>query len=327
MAGRRQSSSSDSTIHSEQDHERVRELLGREPEGRYEVIVRDAAGDPVVIRNAPLLVDGTPMPTRYWLVGREQVVAVSRLEAAGGVRAAEAAVDPAALAAAHERYALERDAQLPDDVPRRPSGGVAGTRQGVKCLHAHYAWYLAGGDDPVGRWVADQLTRHLDVVVTPDRVRIAHGGWSTELPISPSALAGGDLADHDPPNASDLTNALGAVSDHLDDVVRERPDVLDTAGIGFGGEEAWHLAVVERGTAELDAAVAIERDDLEDLFRTLATESRAQRLHNPALHPDRVDLIVATCCTVLAIMRRLQFTEATFRPSPIPSTVGLGSRR
>ena len=27
----------------------------------------------------------------------------------------------------------------------------------MKCLHAHYAWYLAGGDDPVGRWVAARL--------------------------------------------------------------------------------------------------------------------------------------------------------------------------
>jgi exopolyphosphatase/guanosine-5'-triphosphate,3'-diphosphate pyrophosphatase len=27
----------------------------------------------------------------------------------------------------------------------------------VKCLHAHLAWYLAGGDDPVGRWVCTQL--------------------------------------------------------------------------------------------------------------------------------------------------------------------------
>jgi hypothetical protein len=36
---------------------------------------------------------------------------------------------------------------------------VAGTRKGVKCLHAHYAWHLAGGDDPIGRWVA----RHLSV--------------------------------------------------------------------------------------------------------------------------------------------------------------------
>ena len=39
----------------------------------------------------------------------------------------------------------------------RPSGGVGGTRQGVKCLHAHLAWYLAGGDDPVGRWTAGEL--------------------------------------------------------------------------------------------------------------------------------------------------------------------------
>ena len=45
----------------------------------------------------------------------------------------------------------------PDHDGPRPFGGVAGTRTGVKCLHAHYAWHLAGGDDPVGRWVADRL--------------------------------------------------------------------------------------------------------------------------------------------------------------------------
>jgi exopolyphosphatase/guanosine-5'-triphosphate,3'-diphosphate pyrophosphatase len=27
----------------------------------------------------------------------------------------------------------------------------------VKCLHAHYAYFLAGGDDPAGRWVAEQF--------------------------------------------------------------------------------------------------------------------------------------------------------------------------
>jgi hypothetical protein len=27
----------------------------------------------------------------------------------------------------------------------------------VKCLHAHYAWFLAGGDDAIGRWVAARL--------------------------------------------------------------------------------------------------------------------------------------------------------------------------
>jgi hypothetical protein len=98
------------------------------------------------------------MPTRYWLCGAEAREAVSRLEAAGGVREAEAAVDPAALADAHRRHAAERDRALPPGhAGPRPSGGVGGTRTGVKCLHAHYAWHLAGGDDPVGRWVADRL--------------------------------------------------------------------------------------------------------------------------------------------------------------------------
>ncbi|MGH9094416.1 MAG: DUF501 domain-containing protein [Acidimicrobiales bacterium] len=121
--------------------------------------MRDAAGDPVVIENAPLLGDGTPMPTRYWLVGASLRLAVDRLESAGGVRAAEADVDPADLAAAHARYAAERDAGLPPGWSGpAPAGGVGGTRRGVKCLHAHYAWYLAGGDDPVGRWVAERLT-------------------------------------------------------------------------------------------------------------------------------------------------------------------------
>ncbi len=133
-------------------------LLGRPPQGDFEVVVRGDDGAPVVIRNAPLLGDGTPMPTRYWLVDDDLRRAVSTLEASGGVRAAERAVDPAEVAAAHARYAAERDAALPaGHAGPRPSGGVAGTRKGVKCLHAHYAWYLAGGDDPIGRWVAARL--------------------------------------------------------------------------------------------------------------------------------------------------------------------------
>jgi hypothetical protein len=136
----------------------VARLLGRDPQCAFEVVARDEADGPVVIRNDPVLDDGTPMPTRYWLVGRREVVAVSRLETTGGVRRAESEIDAGELAAAHDRYAAERDAALPTDWSgHRPSGGVGGTRRGVKCLHAHYAWYLAGGDDPVGRWVARQL--------------------------------------------------------------------------------------------------------------------------------------------------------------------------
>lgn len=137
---------------------RVADLLGRAPQGAFEVVVRDWRAEPVVIRNAPILDDGRPMPTRYWLVGAAERVAVSRLESGGGVRAAEGAVDAEALADAHRRYAAERDAALPPGwTGPRPTGGVGGTRRGVKCLHAHYAWYLAGGDDPVGRWVSARL--------------------------------------------------------------------------------------------------------------------------------------------------------------------------
>ena len=122
------------------------------------MVVRDAAGEPVVIRNSPILTDGRPMPTRYWLVDERLRRLVARLESEGGVRAAEAAVDPEELAAAHERYAAERDAAIPPGHRgHKPSAGVGGTRRGVKCLHAHYAWHLAGGDDPVGRWVQQHL--------------------------------------------------------------------------------------------------------------------------------------------------------------------------
>ena len=136
----------------------VRELIGRPPRGSFEVVVRTAAGQPVVLRNGAFLDDGEPMPTRYWLVGRREVLAVSRLESGGGVRRAESEVGPVLIADAHARYAAERDASIPaDHSGPRPHGGVGGTRTGVKCLHAHYAWFLAGGDDAVGAWVARQL--------------------------------------------------------------------------------------------------------------------------------------------------------------------------
>ena len=116
-------------------------LLGRPPQAEFDVVVRTPAGRPAVIRNAPLLDDGTPMPTRYWLVDPELVLAVSALEGDGGVPAAEAAVDAEELAARPTRR------MPPSETPccrsehggPRPHGGVGGTRAGVKCLHAHYA--------------------------------------------------------------------------------------------------------------------------------------------------------------------------------------------
>ena len=139
----------------------VTELLGRRPAGAFEVVVRADRGRPAVIANAPFLEDGTPMPTRYWLVDPDLREAVSRLESAGGVREAEAAVPAARIAEAHDRYRQERDALISADRSGpRPSGGVGGTREGVKCLHAHLAWWLTGADDPVGEWTAARIGLH-----------------------------------------------------------------------------------------------------------------------------------------------------------------------
>ena len=136
----------------------VAELLGRQPQGHFEVVLRHGDGTPRVLRNAPILETGRPMPTLYWLVSPHDRLVVSRLESSGGVGQAEAAVDPDALIAAHEAYRDERNQLIPDDYEgHRPSAGVGGTRIGVKCLHAHYAYFLAGGSDPVGEWVADRL--------------------------------------------------------------------------------------------------------------------------------------------------------------------------
>jgi hypothetical protein len=147
------------------DRDAVAALLGRAPQADFEVVVRDEDGRPIVIRNEPLLDDGTPMPTRYWLVDPVLRRRIGTLESQGGVRRAEAAVCSDELRDAHQRYAAERNARVPaGHRGPRPSGGVGGTRTGVKCLHAHYAWFLAGGDDPVGRWVDRELRAGVDRV-------------------------------------------------------------------------------------------------------------------------------------------------------------------
>ena len=104
------------------DRRRVAELLGREPGGAYEIVVRNELGDPVVLCNAPLLESGRPMPTRYWLVGDHERRIVGRIESDGGVRRSEAEIPAAEIEAAHERYRLERDAggRPRRQVPARP---------------------------------------------------------------------------------------------------------------------------------------------------------------------------------------------------------------
>ena len=136
----------------------VTESLGRKPEGLFTVVVRDELDTPRVIRNDPLLANGRPMPTLYWLVDPLIRSKIGTLESQGGVKRAEKECDSNSIKEAHKRYSKERDLRVPDSYTGpKPSGGVGGTRKGVKCLHAHYAWFLAGGKDPVGAWVDKAL--------------------------------------------------------------------------------------------------------------------------------------------------------------------------
>jgi uncharacterized protein len=126
--------------------------------GSVAVAARCRYGLPAVVRTAPLLPDGTPFPTLYWLACPAARVAVGRLEAAGwNARLSDrVAAEPdlaAAHAAAHTSYLAQRDtmARLPGDP------GVGGLPGRVKCLHALYAHQAATGANPIGRIVSQAV--------------------------------------------------------------------------------------------------------------------------------------------------------------------------
>jgi hypothetical protein len=136
--------------------------IGRPVRSPGEVVVRCHLGLPVVSRVPPFLEDGTPFPTTYWLSCPLAVRRIGRIESTGGVVEMErrAAADPEfgdRLAAAHVRYAAERDSLAGPTTGPRPTGGVGGARTGVKCLHAHYADFAAGHDNPVGEETARRI--------------------------------------------------------------------------------------------------------------------------------------------------------------------------
>jgi exopolyphosphatase/guanosine-5'-triphosphate,3'-diphosphate pyrophosphatase len=139
----------------------VRGQLGRDPTTSFSVVARCGAGGlhPLVIRNQPTDVNGEPFPTTFWLTCPDAVRAVARLESEGWIGRLNDRVQAderfdAELEAAHRAYATERARDLEE---AGAWGGVGGTRTGIKCLHAHYAYHLAGGKDPVGSWVAERV--------------------------------------------------------------------------------------------------------------------------------------------------------------------------
>jgi exopolyphosphatase/guanosine-5'-triphosphate,3'-diphosphate pyrophosphatase len=117
----------------------------------------------------------------------------------------------------------------------------------------------------------------------------------------------------DPPTGEELSQAISVVYAHLEDVERELPAVKDTATfVGLAGTVTT-VAAVEIGLPEYDRDrlhhFVLTRAAAEDVFRTLATEARADRIHNPGLEQARADVIVGGAAILVAVMRRFNFDQ------------------
>ena len=113
----------------------------------------------------------------------------------------------------------------------------------------------------------------------------------------------------DPPRAEELSNAVSMVGDAVDNAVIERPLLGDASRVVGVAGSIVTIAAVELGLREFDSSrlhgMFLTKDAAEDVFRTLATERLADRIHNPGLPVERAGVIVGGCCILVAIMRRL----------------------
>ena len=151
-----------------------------------DVVARCHLDLPTVIKVPPHLDDGTPFPTTYWLTCPLANRRIGRLEGAGGVKRAEAQLDSdaefrAAFLQAMVRYESDRNEMIDASVsPYKPSGGVGGSRRGVKCLHAHYADHAAGNANPVGAQTAasiEPLDCAMACTAVTDEGVVRNQGW------------------------------------------------------------------------------------------------------------------------------------------------------
>lgn len=185
-------------------------------------------------------------------------------------------------------------------------------------------------------------------------VTIDVGGGSTDFGVGAagrleqawSMPLGGSLVTRaylhsDPPRPEELSAALSVVELHVDDLRRELPggaEVISAAGtrvVGLGGVVT--VAAVEVGLLGDDPlngdgdgplhGFELTRDAVEDVFRTIATEARADRLHNPGLPPARVDDVVGGCAVLVEVMRQLDLGALIVSQRGLADGVALEWRR
>jgi exopolyphosphatase/guanosine-5'-triphosphate,3'-diphosphate pyrophosphatase len=182
---------------------------------------------------------------------------------------------------------------------------------------------LLSGDEE-GRLSFTGATAELDPAGGPFLV-VDIGGGSTEFIVGTDRVEGVMSVDigcvrltekflhHDPPQPEELSACISLTDAYLDDVVREIPVAAEARTlVGLAGTVTT-VAAVEIGLETYDRDrihhFHLTHEAAEDVFRTLATESRADRIHNPGLEEARADVIVGGCCVLVALFRRLGFDE------------------
>jgi exopolyphosphatase / guanosine-5'-triphosphate,3'-diphosphate pyrophosphatase len=182
---------------------------------------------------------------------------------------------------------------------------------------------LLSGDEE-GRLSFLGATGDLDHALGPFLI-VDIGGGSTEFIVGTDEVEGVMSVDvgcvrltekfleHDPPQPEELTASISFTDTYLEDVVREVPAVAEARTlVGLAGTITT-VAAVEIGLATYDRDAIhhfrLTRDAAEDVFRTLATEPLADRIHNPGLEEARADVIVGGCCVLVAIFRRFGLDE------------------
>jgi exopolyphosphatase/guanosine-5'-triphosphate,3'-diphosphate pyrophosphatase len=182
---------------------------------------------------------------------------------------------------------------------------------------------LLSGEDE-GRLSFVGATGDLDPALGPFLI-VDIGGGSTEFILGTDHVEGvmsvdvgcvrltEKFLDHDPPLPEELTACISFADAYLDDVNRDIPGSAEARTlVGLAGTITT-VAAVEIGLATYDRDAihhfVLTRAAAEDVFRTLATESRADRIHNPGLEEARADVIVGGCCVLVALFRRFGFDE------------------
>jgi exopolyphosphatase / guanosine-5'-triphosphate,3'-diphosphate pyrophosphatase len=182
---------------------------------------------------------------------------------------------------------------------------------------------LLSGDEE-GRLSFRGATGDLDPARGPFLI-VDIGGGSTEFIVGTDEVDGVISVDvgcvrltekfllHDPPQPEELTACISFADAYFDDVVREVPAVADARTLVGVAGTITTVAAVEIGLETYDRDrihhFALTRDAAEDVFRTLATETRADRIHNPGLEEARADVIVGGCCVLVGLFRRFGFDE------------------